>query len=124
MAIDDPSESDPVRRGLEAAVSLAEVVLPDQAAFHQEVNGAVDGGGADLEAALLEIAVNPLDRGMVGHAAEGLGDLEALARHRQAAFPEIPGEPLDQAGRVSRRTRHRSTPAPGAGTRQGVSTST
>ena len=84
------------RHRLVALEPLAEVVRAHQAALDQHLERAVDGGGADVLAALLERAADAFDRGMVVGEEDDLGDEVALAGDGLAVLAEIAAEALEE----------------------------
>src|ERR1041385_3786359 len=108
------------RRGgcrLEGPEPLAEVVLPHQAALHQEVEGAVEGRDADRLASCPEPALQIENGGVVPRAEQLRGDGDPLAGHRKAPVPQQSPEALREGLRLIRGragTRARDRPGPAA----------
>ena len=84
------------RHRLVALEALAEVVRPDQAALDQHIERAVDGGGADPLAPLLEHAPDAVDRKVIVGEEDDLGDEIALAGDRLVMVAEVPAEALEE----------------------------
>lgn len=80
------------------AEAFAELVGPDQPAFDQQVQGAVDGGDPYLFAPLLELAADPFDRQVVVGEEKDLGDQIPLAGNRLVVLPEILTKALEEGG--------------------------
>ena len=85
------------RHRLVAAEALAEVVGADEPALDQGVQGAIDRGGADRRAQLLEPALDGLDREMLIGLEEDPRDQRALRRDRKAVIAEVTVEALEEA---------------------------
>ena len=83
----------PVLVALEA---LAEVVLLDEPAAHEEIQRAVDGRLADALSAAPEILLDVLHREVLVGGEDHLGDRLALVRHRQAEVPQVAAEQLGE----------------------------
>jgi hypothetical protein len=75
------------RHRLVAPEAFAEFVSPDQAAFHQEIKGAVDCRQSHPLSSILQLAPNGLDRQMIVGVEDDLSDEIALAGDRLVMFP-------------------------------------
>ena len=86
------------RHRLVALEAFAEVVRPHEAALHQHLERAVDGGGADGFVTLSQAADDGVHRGMVFGEEDDLGDEVALAGDRQAVIAEVAAETVEERG--------------------------
>ena len=82
--------------GFVALESVPEIVGPDQSAFHQQIERAIDRGRPDRNPPASELLLNPDNRGVIGNSGDRVGDLQPLARHRQAPVAQVAGEIFPQ----------------------------
>jgi hypothetical protein len=87
--------------GLIALEPLAEFMRANQAAFHQEVQGPVNGGHSYLLAVALQLAANALDGEVIVGKKDDLSDEIPLAGKRLMMFPEIAVEALEKSRSLS-----------------------
>lgn len=83
-------------RRLVALESLTELMGPDQAAFHEEVERTVDGGHSHPLTVAFQLAANPLDGEVILGKEHDLGNEIPLAGERLMMFPEIAVEALEK----------------------------
>jgi hypothetical protein len=87
----------PLGRRLEAAVAVAEIVFPYQAAFDQQVERAVDGRGADADAPARKLAADALGGRMVDRTTASA--TETLPSDGKPAVAQVPVKRSRRAGR-------------------------
>ena len=83
--------------------AFAEVMLPDQAALDQGLDGSVERRQANRLAPLRQPPPEDVDRGMIPAVEQHLGHHHPLPGDREPAVPEIAPEPIDQERAVNRR---------------------
>jgi hypothetical protein len=87
---------------LVALEAVAEVVVLDQAAAHQDLHGAVDGGLADPLAPRLQPRLDLLHAQVLARVEHHVGHHLALQRHREPLLAQVAAEER-QVGRGSGR---------------------
>jgi hypothetical protein len=88
-------------RGLVSLETLAKFMRADQPAFHQEIEGAVNGGHSHLLALALQLAANALDREVTLGKKDDLSNEIPLTGERLMMFPEIAMEALEKSRSLS-----------------------